>query len=139
MTEVVARASSEPRLFSQMLAAFGLMAVLLGSVGIYGLVNQDVSQRLPEFSIRIALGATRRQVLRAALAHSLLPSLLGIGAGALLSAYVTRGLTGLLFGISPVDGATFVVVPLLLLAVALAASYVPARRATDADPATVLR
>lgn len=139
MTTVVQEASSEPRLFSRMLSAFGVLALLLGSVGIYGLVSQDVNQRLAEFSIRLALGASRHQVVGAALAHALLPCLIGVVGGTLISAWITRALSGLLFGVSPIDAPTFIGVPLLLLTVALMASYLPARKAALADPAGVLR
>ena len=122
-----------------MLAAFSVLALAIASVGIYGVMNYLVSQRIHEFGIRIAIGATKGDVLRLVLRQAAVLIGAGLGLGLLGSAMFARLITGLLYGVSALDPLTFIAVSLLLSAVALLASYIPAQRATGVDPLTALR
>ena len=115
------------------------VALLLSSIGIYGVISYLVSQRTREFGIRIALGAQRRDILRMVLGHGANMALIGVALGLLGALGLTRLMSGLLFGISATDPITFLVVACLLTLVALAACYIPARRATRVDPIVALR
>jgi predicted permease len=127
------------RFGSTILSLFSLLTLVLASVGIYGVVSYLISQRTREIGIRMALGADRKDILRLMLGKSLFPValgiLLGIGAGVL----TTRALNSFLYGVSTTDPLTFAIAALLLTAVALLASYIPARRATKIDPMIALR
>jgi ABC-type antimicrobial peptide transport system permease subunit len=113
--------------------------VLLASLGIYGVLAYLVGRRTQEIGIRMALGAAPADVLRAVLGQGLRLSALGIAAGIVAALGVTRVLSKLLFGVTPTDPVTFLSVIVLLLAVASAASYIPARRAMKIDPILALR
>jgi predicted permease len=115
------------------------VALLLGLVGIYGVISYSVSQRTREIGIRVALGAGRGEVRRMFVGHGLLLTCIGVALGLGVSAGLTRFMTALLFGVSPVDPITFGAVAFVLGAVALLASYLPARRAAGVDPAEALR
>jgi predicted permease len=121
------------------LAGFAGFAVLLAAVGIYGVMAYAVSQRTREMGVRIALGAGRGNVLRMILSQGFRLALIGAGLGLAASFVLTRLMTGLLFGVKPSDPRTFVLVTAALLAVALAACWIPARRATRVDPVVALR
>ena len=127
------------RMGAALLAVFGLLALILASVGIYGVVAFSVSQRTSEFGIRLALGARPSDVLRLVLGQTLTLVAAGATIGITGGLIVTRMVTNLLYGVSAVDPVTFVGMPLLLLLVALLASYLPARRATKIDPMIALR
>jgi predicted permease len=127
------------RMGAALLAVFGLLALILTSVGIYGVVAFSVSQRTSEFGIRLALGARPSDVLRLALGQILTLVAAGAMIGITGGLIVTRMVRNLLYGVSAVDLATFIGMPLLLLMVALMASYLPARRATKIDPMIALR
>jgi predicted permease len=139
MDELIAPELARPRLEMLLLSAFALTASVLAAIGLYGIMAQAVAQRNRELGVRMALGATaeqlRRMVLRQAIAITLAGSVAGL-AGALAG---SRVLKSLLFQVSPADPATLVGVSILLLAVALLASYLPAHRATRIDPAAALR
>jgi putative ABC transport system permease protein len=121
------------------LAGFAGFAVLLAAVGIYGVMAYAVSQRTREMGVRIALGAGRGNVLRMILSQGFRLALIGAGLGLAASFVLTRLMTGLLFGVKPSDPLTFVLVTAALLAVALAACWIPAHRATRVDPVVALR
>jgi putative ABC transport system permease protein len=127
------------RLTLWLVSAFGLTALILAIVGIYGVMAQNVAQRTHEFGVRQALGATRGDIMRHVLTAGTLLTLAGLAAGLLLSAVSVRLLTSMLYGVTPGDPVTFAWVTALLLATAVCASYLPARRATAVSPATALR
>ncbi len=127
------------RLAATLLGVFGLLALTLCCVGLYGTLSFAVSQRTREIGVRIALGARSRDVLRLVLAQGLVLTLVGMGIGLSAAAGASRFLTFLLYGISPLDPFTFLVISMLLLMVALLACYVPARRALRVDPMAALR
>jgi len=122
-----------------LLAVFGGLAMFLAAVGLYGVVAYSVAQRTREIGVRLAMGAQRTDVLWMVLARGLGLTAVGIGAGLVLSAGVTRLLATLLYGISPLDPVAFGVASLGWMAVAMLASYVPARRAMKVDPVVALR
>lgn len=133
-------ATARERSFALLLfEAFGLAALLLTAVGIYGVVSSGVTDRRREIGIRTALGAPRTTILTSVIGEGVRLSVIGVGIGLVAAAAATRGLTSLLFGISPIDPPSYVAVVLLLLGVTIAASWLPARRAVGFDPATTLR
>ncbi|MDD5542181.1 MAG: ABC transporter permease [Acidobacteriia bacterium] len=119
--------------------AFGLLALVLATVGIYGVTAYTTRQRTHEIGIRVALGATKKDVLRLVLSHGVRLILTGVGVGLGLSFALTRFLSSLLLGITSTDALTFLSVAFLLCAVALFACFIPARRATGVDPMVALR
>jgi predicted permease len=122
-----------------LLAIFAATALLLSSVGIYGVLSYTVAQRTREIGIRTALGATRGHVLRDVLGHGLRLTAVGLAAGLAAALLGTRLLSSLLFGVHATDSATFLAVSAVLTLVALLASYLPARRAMRVDPIVALR
>jgi len=139
MEEVVRTSFWEDRFFSQLFAVFSAIALALAGVGIYGVVSYASNQRAHEIGIRMALGARDNDVLRLVVGQGLTPVVLGIGIGIVAALIITNLLADIFYGVNPSDPATFVTIPLLLLAVASAASYLPARRATRVDPVIALR
>jgi predicted permease len=135
----VAFASMTERIAGTFVGAFGMLALVLAAVGIYGVIAYTTRQRTREIGIRMALGAQRSQVLRLVLGQGLRLTLIGLALGLALSLALTRYLRSLLFGIASTDALTFTAVAILLSAVALGACYLPARRATSVDPMVVLR
>ena len=115
------------------------MALTLAAIGIYGVLSYGVSRRAREIGVRIALGARRVDVLRMVLGQAMVLAGVGAVAGVGAALATTRVLETLLFGIAPTDIVTFAAVPMLLVAVAVVAAYVPARRATRVDPIIALR
>jgi len=127
------------RMGAVLLGVFGLLALLLASVGLYGVMSYSVSRRTREIGIRMALGAKQRDVLSLVVGQGMKLSLIGVGLGLGMSLGLTRVLSSLLVGISANDPATFAVISLLLVGVALLACFVPARRAARVDPMVALR
>jgi predicted permease len=132
-------ASFGQRVAGTFVGAFGLLALALAAVGIYGVTAYTTRQRTHEIGIRMALGATKQDVLRLVLGHGLRLVLAGGGLGLVLSFVLTRFLSGLLLGVTSTDALTFACVAILLCAVALFACFIPARRAMRVDPMAALR
>ncbi|HYL10545.1 MAG TPA: ABC transporter permease [Candidatus Acidoferrales bacterium] len=122
-----------------MMAVLGVIALVLASVGVYGVMSYSVGERNHEIGIRMALGARTRDILRLILKNGMLITLLGVGIGLPISFALARALSSLLFGVESTDLAAFVGLPLLLSAVAALACYIPARRASRVDPLVALR
>jgi len=139
MEEVMARATATRRFTMLLLAMFGVVAVALAALGLYGVMAYVVGQRQREIGVRLALGASPRDVVRMILSEGVRVVAAGVVVGVTASFAVTRSLAGLLYGVSQYDPATFASVALLLVAVAFTASYVPARRAARVDPSVALR
>ena len=139
MDERIGRSLSSRRFSMVLLALFAGLALTLAAVGIYGIVAYSVTERTHEIGVRVALGAQRRDVMAMVVGQGMAMTLVGTAIGVAASAALARLMSSLLFGVSAVDPATFVAIPLLLIAVALAACYVPARRAMRVDPLQTLR
>ena len=139
LEDIVSAALVQPRFTMVLLAAFAALALVLAAIGIYGVLSYAVAQRTQEIGIRMALGAERGRVLRMVLRQGMTVALLGVGVGLLGAWALARVLASQLYGISPSDPLTFAVVALILVAVALLASFIPARRATRVDPMVALR
>ncbi len=122
-----------------LLASFALLALLLSSIGIYGVISYVVGQKTREIGLRIALGASRSAVMRMILSQGGKLAAAGVILGLAASFALTRLMSAMLFGVSASDPLTFVIVATLLTAVALAACYIPARRAMRVDPMEALR
>jgi putative ABC transport system permease protein len=139
MRSVVGESLTVPRLDTLLVAAFASLALLLAAIGIYGLLSYAVAQHTKDIGIRMALGAERRDVLNLVVGRGLRLTLMGVAIGIVSALGLTRFLSSLLYGVEPTDPLTFVAVSLILTAVALAASYIPARRAAKVDPMVALR
>lgn len=139
MEQLVASSLTRQRFYAILLGLFAALAAVLGAIGIYGVLAYAVSQRTQEIGIRMALGAERRAVLRMVLHRGIMLMTIGIVVGLAGAAGLTRYLSGMLYDLTPLDPATYAVVAILFAAVALVASYLPARRATQVDPVAALR
>lgn len=139
MIEVVAQSTVQRWLNALLLGVFATMALLLTTVGVYGVIAYGVTHQMREFGIRLALGAGRADVTRLVLGRGATLAAAGTAIGLTLAALLTRGMESLLFGVKPGDPISFVGAPVLLVLVALLASYLPARRAASVDPAITLR
>ena len=139
MAELLGEEASQRRMGMIMLAAFAGLALLLASLGIYGVLAYFVTQHTNEIGVRLALGASTRNILFLVLRKGMGLTLLGVVIGVAAAFGLTRLMSSLLFGVKAVDPLTFVTVPLLLAGVALLACYLPARLATKVDPLVALR
>jgi putative ABC transport system permease protein len=139
MAELLAESVAQPRFNTFLIGLFAALAFVLSAIGIYGVINYDVTQRTGEIGVRMALGAQSRDVLRLILRQGFFLTLGGLFAGLGGAVLLTRFLTGLLFEVKPTDPLTYAIVAVLLAFVALAACLIPARRATKVDPLVALR
>jgi len=139
MENVLSQSVATPHVITSLLTVFAAVALLLAAIGVYSVMSYSVAQRTHEVGVRMALGAQQQHVLRMILGHGLRLVLLGVGLGVVVAFVVTRVISNLLFGVSATDPQVFVGVPLLLIAVALLATYFPARRALKVDPIIALR
>ena len=129
----------QEQMMATLASAFGLLAIVLVCIGLYGLLSYTVARRTKEIGIRMALGAERRTVLKMVLREGMLLTTVGIGVGLALGVVLTRLISSQLYNLSATDPTTFTTVSLFLTFVVLAASYLPARRATRVDPLVALR
>jgi putative ABC transport system permease protein len=139
MDQLVSNSVAQPRLNLSLLVAFAALALILSAVGVYGVMAYAVTQRTHEIGIRMALGAMPADVLRQVLAEGGRLAAFGVALGLVAALALTRLMASLLFGVKPTDPVTFAVVAAMLVCVALAACYIPARRATRVDPIIALR
>jgi putative ABC transport system permease protein len=139
MDEVIAGLVAPQRFQMLLLGLFAMLALVLAAVGIYGVVSYSCSLRVHEFGIRMALGAERRDLLRMVIRKGAKLALIGVCVGLGGALLLTRFLSSMLYGVKPTDPLTLAGVSLMLTVVALLASYIPARRATNVDPMVALR
>ncbi len=139
IAQILDQALWAARFGALLLLVFGLLALTLAAVGIYGVMSYTVEQRRQEMGVRIALGAQTRDVLGLVMGHGLLLAGIGSAAGLMAAFFMSRAVTALLFNVRAVDPLTFSAVPAVLMSVALLACYLPARRATRVDPLVALR
>jgi putative ABC transport system permease protein len=139
MAELLGEEAAQRRMGMIMLAGFSALALLLASIGIYGVLAYFVTQHTNEIGVRQALGATPRNILFLVLKKGMGLTLAGVAIGLVAAFALTRLMSSLLFGVKAADPLTFVTVPLVLVVVALLACYLPARRATKVDPLVALR
>ena len=139
MNDLVSESVAQPRFNTTLLAAFAALALLLAAIGIYAVIAYSVTQRTREIGVRLALGARKGDVIRLVLRQGMTPALAGAALGLAGAWAMTRLISGLLFEVNATDPATFAAVTLLLLAIALLACWIPARRAAKVDPMIALR
>ncbi len=139
MNEVLDRSLASRRFSAELVGGFAGVALLLASIGIYGLLAYMVSQRSREIGLRLALGATRADIVKLTVVRGFILAAIGVAAGLLLAASTASLMASVLYGVRPHDPAVFLAAPLLLFAVAVMASYIPAQRATKVDPVVALR
>jgi putative ABC transport system permease protein len=139
LTSVLIGSMAEPRFRTYLFSGFGLAALLLAAVGVYGVISFSVAQQTREIGIRVALGAAPRQVVYPIVRRGLILALAGIGVGIVGAYFAARSIASVLFGVQATDPLTFAAVAATLVLAALMASYIPARRALKVDPMTALR
>jgi len=139
MEQALATSVTEPRFRTISMALFAGVALILATIGIYGVIAYTVSQRTQEIGVRMALGAQRQDILRMVMGQGLRLTLIGLAIGMTSSFALAQVIAALLFGVRPTDVWTFLAVIVLICGVAMMACYVPARRAMQIDPLTALR
>jgi putative ABC transport system permease protein len=139
MVELLADSTVRRKVVLWLMGAFAAVALLLAAIGTYGVMSVAASRRVREIGIRMALGAQRRDIVRLIVRPGLTLAVAGVAAGVLGAALLAQLMRAVLFAVAPTDAVTYAAVSLLLIAVALAACYIPARRATRQDPLIALR
>jgi ABC-type antimicrobial peptide transport system permease subunit len=139
LEQIVAKSISQPRFYMTLLAVFAAVALVLAAIGIFGVLSYAVAQRTREIGIRMALGAHERTLVSLVVSQAMRLVIAGVAAGIIGALLLSHTITKMLFGVPPTDPVTFSAVAILLVAVALLASYMPARRATRVDPIVALR
>ena len=139
MSEVLRESTAQPRFRTTLIALFAAIALILAAIGIFGVISYSVQCRTNEIGIRVAMGASAHAILKMVLRETMLLAVSGLAVGLPVAFASSRVLGHLLFGVSPSDPVTLIVVSLTLAAVAVAAGYLPARRATQVDPLIALR
>jgi ABC-type antimicrobial peptide transport system permease subunit len=139
MQEIVDRSMTQQRVLAQLSTAFGVLAALLASAGIYGVMSYGIARRTNEFGIRLAMGAKGRDVLGLVLREAATLAVIGVICGLIIALASGRLVNGVLFGLQPRDPLAIGIATALMVAVALGAAWVPARRATRIDPMAALR
>jgi putative ABC transport system permease protein len=139
LREVASAITARPRFYATVLTLFAAIAAFIAAVGVYGVLSYAVNQRTHEFGVRLALGAAPREVLGLALRQGIVLVAIGIPAGIVAAAGLTRSLRGMLFGVTPLDLSIYAGVAVAFAALAMLACYLPARRAARVDPAIMLR
>jgi putative ABC transport system permease protein len=139
MERLISESIARQRLLTVLFGIFAAIALALASIGIYGVMSYNVGQRSHEIAIRRALGAERGEIIRMVIGQGMLMAVAGIGIGLGLALILGRTLSGLLFGVSYLDAATYATVPLALAALALLAVWIPARLTTRVDPISALK
>jgi putative ABC transport system permease protein len=139
MENVFSESIAAPNVITSLLGIFAAVALILAAIGVYSVMSYSVAQRTHELGVRMALGAQHQHVLRMILGNGLKLVLIGVGIGVTAAFAVTRVISNLLFGVTATDPPIFVGVPVLLIVVAILASYLPARRALKVDPIVALR
>ncbi|PWT89805.1 MAG: hypothetical protein C5B54_08310 [Acidobacteria bacterium] len=139
MMTILSDSINQPRLYTVLLTIFGSVALMLAAIGIYGLMAQAVQRRMHEFGIRVALGARRTDLFRLVFHDVLRITIFGLVTGFVVAILIARSFERLLFGIKPIDVPTFLVAVLIVIGVALCACAIPAQKAADADPMSILR
>jgi putative ABC transport system permease protein len=139
LDQMLAQSVAQPRFITFLFGMFAALAVALAAIGLYGVISYSVSQRTHEIGIRMAIGAEKNDVLKFVVGRGLKLALSGVAVGIAGALALTRFLASILYGVTPTDPLTFVAVSLVLLAVALLACYIPARRAAKVDPMVALR
>ena len=139
MPQIVSNAVAQPRLYMVLIVCFGVTAMLLAAIGLYGVLAYAVGQRRREIGIRLALGARRGEVLRMVMSQAAKLMVAGVTIGLVAAVLASRLLRAQLFEVAPTDTATYLLVAIILMAVSLLVSWIPARRASRIDPMTALR
>jgi len=139
MEQLIDGTTGQRRFAMYLLSGFSILAAVLASIGLYGVMSYLVTQRARELGVRLALGAATRDVLRLVVGQGMRLAFIGVAIGLASALIVTRFIRSLLFDVAATDPLTFILIPLLLLVVAFFAVYLPALRATRVDPVVVLR
>lgn len=139
LEKLVSDSIAQPRFNMVLLAIFAGLALILASVGIYGVMSYSVMQRTQELGVRMALGAQRRDIFSLVLKQGIILALIGVGIGLVGAIGLSKALSSVLYGISATDPVTFISVAVIMVAVALMACFFPARKATKVDPLTAMR